>query len=144
MINVLSEITQTGEQRACHFEFRTLVQYHWHSEDLSYHSYEHYYLNLVKNLKKCNLFRNSFLSCKTWYFSLAGNQETGDFGKALEIPLLEKMDNSSTIWPPERNIGARFYKLLLLCCLKLNHLSWIYIYYSLQLWLMPLPSTQTI
>lgn len=43
------------------------------------------------------------------------------------------------IWVPETNIGAWFYKLLLLSCLKLTHFSRIYIYYGLQLLLTPLP-----
>lgn len=140
MINVLSAITQTGEQRACHIEFRMLVQYHWWSKDLSYHLYEHYYSNLVKTWKSLTYLGIHFchlrLDIVVGGFLLKAKRRR--FWEALEISRLKKVDNSR-IWAPERNIGAWFHKLLRLNCLKLSHSSQIYIYYGLQLWLLPLP-----
>lgn len=98
------------------------------------------FFKLSKNLKKFNRSRTSFLPLNTWYCCLARSWETGDVEKeALEISPLNEKGSSSKIQALERNSGAWFYKLLLPSCLKRNHFSWVYIDYSLQLWLMPLP-----
>lgn len=128
MINVLSEITQTREQRACHFKFRMLVQYHWVSEDLSYHSSEHYYLNVVvKTWKSLTYLQIHFYHLRLDIVLLLETKKS-EFWEGLEISV-KKMDNACMIWTPERNIiGTWFYKPLLLSYLRLNHSSWIYIY----------------